>query len=364
MIKEEVIIYLVYIIMSIVVIITPTFSRRDVFFGVKIPPSFRKKEEYKKVFINFLKYETSAIGVNGAIFMWIYSRYSNEIVLAAMIMMILPISYIGIYYSYKKAKELKASENLTNKKTQVVIDTELSRNRSKFLISPMWFIIPIIIVIFNVIITYNLYDRIGDVIATKWSITGEVIKTAPKSYRTAFLIPFSQAISTALMFFVYKGIAWSKNQLRSKNTKKSIERLKNNKRRMSIMLLVILIVMMLQMTINQLQILGVAPANSDVIVTINLVVPIILFIVIIYMVYRAIKDNKEEEIEDSENLQDYIENDDDRYWKLGMFYVNKNDPSIFVEKRYGIGYTVNFGRIESILMFAALIVIIIVMANI
>lgn len=48
MIKEEVIIYLVYIIMGIVVIITPTFSRRDVFFGVKIPPSFRKKEEYKK----------------------------------------------------------------------------------------------------------------------------------------------------------------------------------------------------------------------------------------------------------------------------------------------------------------------------
>ena len=364
MIKEEVMIFLVYIIMGAVLILTPTFSRRDVFFGVKIPPSFRKKETYRKVFINFLIYEITALSLNGVIFGMIYSRYSNDVVLAAMIMIMLPISYVGMYSSYKKVKELKALENLTNKKTQVVIDTELSRNRSKFLISQMWFIIPIIIVIFNVIITYSLYEGIGDVIATKWSLTGEVIKTQPKSYRSAFLIPISQVMSTVIMFFVYKGIAWSKNQVRSKNTKKSIERLKNNKRRMSIMLVVTLIVMMLQMTINQLQILGIVPAKGDIIVAVNLVVPIVLFIVIIYMVYKTIKDNKEEEQEDTENLDDYIENDDDKYWKIGMFYVNKNDPSIFVEKRYGIGYTINFGRIESILMFIALIVIIVVMANI
>ncbi|MDR1014860.1 MAG: DUF5808 domain-containing protein [Coriobacteriales bacterium] len=36
--------------------------------------------------------------------------------------------------------------------------------------------------------------------------------------------------------------------------------------------------------------------------------------------------------------------DDDRYWKLGQFYVNPVDPALFVEKRFGIGYTCNFGR--------------------
>lgn len=25
--------------------------------------------------------------------------------------------------------------------------------------------------------------------------------------------------------------------------------------------------------------------------------------------------------------------DDDRYWKLGIFYFNKSDPSLFVEKK-------------------------------
>jgi uncharacterized membrane protein len=31
-------------------------------------------------------------------------------------------------------------------------------------------------------------------------------------------------------------------------------------------------------------------------------------------------------------------------WKAGIFYVNPDDPAIFVEKRFGIGYTLNFGH--------------------
>jgi uncharacterized membrane protein len=32
---------------------------------------------------------------------------------------------------------------------------------------------------------------------------------------------------------------------------------------------------------------------------------------------------------------------DDRYWKLGGIYANPNDPAIFVERRYGLGWTIN-----------------------
>ncbi|MGE5327449.1 MAG: DUF1648 domain-containing protein [Deltaproteobacteria bacterium] len=34
----------------------------------------------------------------------------------------------------------------------------------------------------------------------------------------------------------------------------------------------------------------------------------------------------------------------DRFWKAGMFYVNPDDPAIMVEARFGVGYTLNFGR--------------------
>lgn len=34
----------------------------------------------------------------------------------------------------------------------------------------------------------------------------------------------------------------------------------------------------------------------------------------------------------------------DRFWKLGVLYVNPDDPAVFVERRFGLGYTLNFGR--------------------
>jgi uncharacterized membrane protein len=34
----------------------------------------------------------------------------------------------------------------------------------------------------------------------------------------------------------------------------------------------------------------------------------------------------------------------DHCWKAGLFYVNPDDPAVFVPKRSGLGYTVNFGR--------------------
>ncbi|MBS5451798.1 MAG: DUF1648 domain-containing protein [Coriobacteriia bacterium] len=36
--------------------------------------------------------------------------------------------------------------------------------------------------------------------------------------------------------------------------------------------------------------------------------------------------------------------DEDRYWKLGLLYVNRDDESLFVPERFGVGWTVNFGR--------------------
>jgi uncharacterized membrane protein len=45
----------------------------------------------------------------------------------------------------------------------------------------------------------------------------------------------------------------------------------------------------------------------------------------------------------------------DKYWKLGLIYINRNDPALFVEKRFGVGYTLNLGH-PGALVFLALLV--------
>lgn len=47
----------------------------------------------------------------------------------------------------------------------------------------------------------------------------------------------------------------------------------------------------------------------------------------------------------------------DRCWKAGVFYFNPDDPAIIVEKRFGIGYTLNFGQPLSWAIVAALTIL-------
>lgn len=49
--------------------------------------------------------------------------------------------------------------------------------------------------------------------------------------------------------------------------------------------------------------------------------------------------------------------DDDVEWKAGMFYFNRSDPSILVGRRFGIGWTLNFGNPRSWILIAALLTV-------
>ncbi len=48
--------------------------------------------------------------------------------------------------------------------------------------------------------------------------------------------------------------------------------------------------------------------------------------------------------------------DDERYWYGGVFYNNPDDPALFVPKRFGLGWTMNFGHPQSkVVLFGILL---------
>ncbi|WP_369414111.1 DUF5808 domain-containing protein [Desertivirga xinjiangensis] len=57
-------------------------------------------------------------------------------------------------------------------------------------------------------------------------------------------------------------------------------------------------------------------------------------------------------------------NYDSKHWKWGLLYYNPDDPSLFVDKRFGIGQTFNFAHRKAwypllfLLLFPVLIILI------
>jgi len=49
---------------------------------------------------------------------------------------------------------------------------------------------------------------------------------------------------------------------------------------------------------------------------------------------------------------------DNTHWVWGMFYVDRQDPSMMVEKRFGIGYTLNYGNRQAVLLVVTFVTLI------
>lgn len=50
--------------------------------------------------------------------------------------------------------------------------------------------------------------------------------------------------------------------------------------------------------------------------------------------------------------------DDDQHWKGGLFYVNRDDPALLVPRRFGLGWTLNFGRPAGVALAILLLLVI------
>jgi uncharacterized membrane protein len=46
--------------------------------------------------------------------------------------------------------------------------------------------------------------------------------------------------------------------------------------------------------------------------------------------------------------------DDDRFWKGGLIYVNRDDPAVMVASRFGLGWTPNLGNLRACLLYGAI----------
>lgn len=48
-----------------------------------------------------------------------------------------------------------------------------------------------------------------------------------------------------------------------------------------------------------------------------------------------------------------VHRDDDQYWRGGLFYVNREDHALMVPRRFGLGWTLNFGNPVAAMLLAA-----------
>lgn len=339
------------VILMIIFILLPYISRKDVVFGVKVPLNIGDKSEINKIKRNFLLSSVLLAIVS----LTIQFMNTNKETLVLVMYSYIVVYFIMFIIAYYKMKKIKAKSNWKTS-NKVVIDTNF--RKQKLIVSPVWYLGYLFVFLASMALIYMKYDSLPDMLRTSVNSAGEITGTMPKDRALLYLMGI-QAIIVGLMVLVQITIKSAKQEITSNNVQQSVKR--NVAFRYSISMVIYFVGLAVQLSLFITLIFVMGIIRDAKIVTVSVI--FLSFIPLVPLLIYGVKYRQDGTSLD-EGSAEVIQKDDDKFWKLGMFYCNPNDNSVFVSKRFGIGWTVNHARWQAWVLYLGIILIVIFSLNI
>lgn len=342
----------------------PKFLKQTEVFGVYVPDSHAKDPVVMKL---KNRYTTIVLTLGMIIFVaylwWALTQNPTEetlILVSVSVQFTTLFVSIGYYFMmHLRVKKLKESQKWLSGKSEVrVVDVNFQEKLK--LIPRVIFIIPMIVTVGLIIYTFMKYDQMPEMIPTHWGPTGEADAFSEKTYFSVIALPLILLVMQGMFLLISEGMKFSGARLNPTNKKTSLEQQLAFRKYTSLLMLFITIGITLMMGYFHLQTIHPAISSSIIMWALPLTFLILTFVVVSIYAIKVGQSGSRLKVEgDSPTIENKIAVDEDQYWKGGLFYINRNDPSIMVEKRFGVGWTLNFAHpISWIVLLLPLILII------
>jgi uncharacterized membrane protein len=193
-----------------------------------------------------------------------------------------------------------------------------------------------------------------DWITVHYDISGDIGRYVDRNFKQVFFITVVQFLITTLVAVLYVMIGKAKQQLDYQNPDMPSEQSRRFGYIWSAYIVSASSVLILLFVPMQLYLIGVIA--DPVHIEIGMITGVGLLVIsgIIVSVYTGQGGSRLKTSVSGKSVT--INSNDDHHWKLGAFYYNPEDPALFLVKRFGIGWTLNFGhRISWIILLGLLI---------
>lgn len=325
---------------------TPHVLRKTTVFGISIPEPFIDDPQlatFKKKYsllIAVIQIPLITILVVMALSM---NDMQQSLLMMGGIFIYLTVSimiYLKLHDEVKRYKALKGWENQVTVVRVSSFETKFNKNERLF---PHRLFIPSFLGTIGLTIwLVYIYPQLPGVIPTHWGINGQPDAWSDKSFFSVFSIVFILLFTQVLMYGMAYGAFNSSVQVKAQNAALSLQR-EHETRKLTaeIMAFFNLITTLFLGFIDVKSNFGILSADNTLSIAYSLPVFLILtFGVVYYYMKRSKAINQQfKELDSAESSPS-----DDQYWKWGLFYYNKNNPDLFIEKKFGVGWSVNFAR--------------------
>jgi uncharacterized membrane protein len=329
--------------------ITPFVTRKSECFGVSIPQAESGASPIRLLRRRYAAWVTLAGAAAGGAMLLLHEQ--AIVWFTPLIFGLLGVDFAIYYGFHRRMKALKAAAGWEERKTgAIVVDTTPDRGDYP---SPLWlWTYPAMIALTTAFIA-SRYASLPDRIPMHFDLYGNVDRYADKTLLTAYFPVLAQLFMAIIFAFCFFIIIYARRQLDPENPEQSRRQLAVFRRSWGRFILVCgALCLALFAAIAPLT-LGLISGSSFLWGTLGFTAVICGWAV--YLTVRVGQGGSRVAGVSSSKL--ISARDDDRYWKLGVFYYNPDDPSLFVEKRFGIGWTSHFARPMTYVILGGLILL-------
>jgi uncharacterized membrane protein len=338
-------------------LIIPLAARRDLFFGVTVPPNTRSTPEGRRITRTYAVgvIALSALGVAALLAIWSFQPPAWEFLLilvgvGAMVLLGFVPFLIAYFQAHTLAERARAQGWRPEASAPPV--AELRPRRYNDYIPWWWESLPLALIGATAAYLAYTYPNAPDPFPTHFDINGNPNAFSPKTIGSYFLIVFVQIFMWALITVLTYLIVRAKSLPGREETgfKRIVLRF---------------LFAIKALAIGFIGVVGAASAYAAVNATalpgwflgVTIGYIVLVFVLIIVLTARASARSARLQPANASTTDRM----DDSHWILGSIYFNRDDPSIFVERRFGIGWTINIGSVGGVLTMVALLAVVVVL---
>ncbi|GIO67745.1 DUF1648 domain-containing protein [Paenibacillus cookii] len=340
----------------IALISIPFLSRETVSFGVSVSEEMYHSPQLRRMRQQFawISGTLYALLLLGCLYSLMNAGEEGQAtVISIFITAVIICSAAMNFAFYLRMKKTKASlPTAAQQSGKIAIDTRF--RSKKITVSNRWFILHIAVMLISAILAIAYYDQFPETIAMKYDWHGEVTRSVDKSLQAVLGPNLMQLVMIFLFMFMNWMILKSKQQIHPDHPELSAQRNALFRLRWSMFNVVSGMLITLLLSFIQLNMRYNLPGN--VVFPITMMMPAIIIVMALILSFTTGQGGRR--IGRPSGAASATAVNDDRFWKLGFIYYNPNDPAMFVEKRMGIGWTINFARPAAWMIFAGILLLI------
>jgi len=337
--------------------ILPIITRKSLLFGVRVPEAAGQSPEALRLKRGYIVTMLAGGAVMAALLAAQYAAFPDYTLLATMYFFIplIALQYAAFVPRWKRALALKAEKGWTIP-ASASADTRSAVEREKLLSFPKaWYIASLVLILAVGILSLARYPSLPERIATHWNIQMQPDAWADKNLLTVLAMPLLTLALVLVMAASNIAVYRMKLQVDAENPALSYAQHRRYRRMMSHGLGMVTAATTVFILLMQLMTLELIRLESGLMMGITAGLLVIACAPFMYIYIKAGQGGNKLRIEPEELAAGlhqpqspvravHPERGDDRYWKLGLFYYNKNDPAILVEDRFGTNAGVNYAR--------------------